>query len=149
MRRFAVSLVVIAVIAIGGFLFRDYLKSNAAELRAGDCFDEPANATDTIEDVQHHPCTEAHQYEVILVSEHPAAKGAAYPSDDEMDAWVGDQCVSVFRTYTGLDPATDPVVGLGYYRATSDGWKDGSRKVICYVGRNDGTKVSQSLKVSK
>lgn len=146
--RIAVRLGIVAVVVVGGFLFRDYLKGNANELRAGDCFDEPAGVTDTIDDVQHHPCTEAHHYEAILVTTHPAAKGAPYPSELEIDAWVGQQCVPAFTSYTGLGLDSQEVVGLSYYRPTEDAWKDGNRKIICYVGRTDGTTVSQSFRTA-
>lgn len=148
MPRFVGTLVVVAVIAIVGFLFRDYLKSNAGELRAGDCFDEPAGVTDTIDDVQHHPCTEAHRFEAILVTDHPAAKNAAFPTADALEGWVGAQCVPVFASYTGLDLKTQDAVELWYYTPTAEGWDKGSRKIICYVGRSDGTSVSQSFRAA-
>ena len=46
-------------VAIGGFVLRDRLSSNAGDLAVGDCFDEPTASAETIEDVQHQPCTEA------------------------------------------------------------------------------------------
>jgi len=61
---------IIAIIAIGGYIFRDRLSSDAGGLKVGECFDDPAGAT-RITDVQHHPCTEAHNAEVVFLGELP------------------------------------------------------------------------------
>ena len=74
---------IVAVIAIGIFVFRDRLSSSAGDLAVGDCFDEPSIAIE-IKDVQHHPCNEAHTAEVIFVGDMTGSNDI-YPSDAELD----------------------------------------------------------------
>ena len=54
--------------------------------------------------------------------------------------------MSVYQSYSGRDPATESEIGLAWYVPTDEGWKDGTRKVICYLYRNDGTKMTAPLK---
>jgi hypothetical protein len=147
-RGWIIRIAIIAAVVIGGFVLRDRLSSNAGDLAVGDCFDEPTASAETIEDVQHQPCTEAHDNEVMVVTEHPAEKGAAYPSDADIETFVDEKCVSVYQSYSGRDPSTESEIGLAWYVPTDEGWKDGTRKIICYLYRNDGSKMTAPLKAA-
>ena len=136
---------VVAVIVVGGFLFRDRLTGGAGDLRVGDCFEEPQGAQ-TIEEVQHTPCGDPHDNEVIYVGDHPASDGAAEPSDDAYELYVFNTCGPVFTSYTGLDLLTSETVSLAYYVPASDAWADGNRKVICYAYHLSGAKLTGSVK---
>lgn len=148
MRGWIIRIAIIAAVVIGGFVLRDRLSSNAGDLAVGDCFDEPTASAETIEDVQHQPCTEAHDNEVMVVTEHPAEKGAAYPSDADIETFVDEKCVAVYQSYSGRDPSTESEIGLAWYVPTDEGWKDGTRKIICYLYRNDGSKMTAPLKAA-
>jgi putative regulator of septum formation len=139
---------IIAVIAIGALVLRDRLSSNASELKVGDCFDEPTASAETVEDVQHQPCGEAHDNEVMVVTTHPAAEGAGYPSDTEMESFVDTQCVTAYKPYTGREPTTEAEIGLAWYVPTREGWTDGTRKVICYLYRIDKAKMTAPLRAT-
>lgn len=145
MKGIAIRLALIAAIGIGAFVLRDRLSGNAGDLAAGDCFDVPA-ASETVEDVQHHPCTESHTAEVVLAQEHEAPDDAAYPTNADWSAWWEAQCIPAFEAYTGLDYATDPNLDIGVFTPTEEGWNDGDRKVICYAARMDGAPMTQSIK---
>jgi hypothetical protein len=136
---------IIAVIAIGALVLRDRLSGNASELNVGDCFDEPTASAATVEDVQHQPCNEAHDNEVLLVTSHPAAKDAAYPTDTDTETFVDDKCVSAYKPYTGREPATESEIGLLWYMPTEEAWKSGTRKIICYLYRLDNAKMTAPL----
>ncbi len=148
MRGWIIRIAIIAAVVIGGFVLRDRLSSNAGDLAVGDCFDEPTASAETIEDVQHQPCTEAHDNEVMVVTDHPAEKGAAYPSDADIETFVDEKCVAVYQSYSGRDPSTESEIGLAWYVPTDEGWKDGTRKIICYLYRNDGSKMTAPLKAA-
>lgn len=135
---------IIAVIAIGAFIFRDRLSSNAGELKVGDCFDDPAGVTE-VTDVQHHPCNEAHTAEVIFVG-NMTGDDAAYPSDPTIDSYVEASCLPAWTAYTGKDYAAETVLGLGYYVPSPDGWKDGDRGIVCYAARADGAAMTSSVR---
>ena len=143
MRGWIFRIGIIAVIAVGAFLFRDRLSGSAADLKVGDCFDVPAADVD-IEDVQHHPCNEAHTSEVVHVGDMPASD--TYPSDSQFVSFVEAQCIPAFNGYTGLDYLTDQVIDMGYLTPTLEGWGGGDHELICYAIRVDGSTVSQSLK---
>jgi hypothetical protein len=140
-----IRIAVVGVIVVGGFLFRDYLTGGADDLRVGDCFEEPA-AAQTIEDVQHKPCGDPHDNEVIHVAEYPASADTAEPSDDAYELFIYNTCGPVFASYTGLDLLTSETLSLAYYVPASDAWADGNRKVICYAYHLSGTKLTGSVK---
>jgi hypothetical protein len=144
--RNIIGIGILAVVLVGGFIFRDFLSGNAAELKVGDCFDLPTSSDETIEDVQHHPCDQVHGGEVFFDGESAAADDAAYPADDVMAFEVFGFCDPVFIAYTGKDSDNDLEWTYGYFVPTSDGWGDGDRGIICYAAKIDGTTTTGSIK---
>lgn len=146
MRTIALRLGLLAAIGIGAVIAQPFLSGNVAELKVGDCFDVPA-VTETVEDVQHHPCTDAHGGEVFFVGEHAAADDAPYPSEDALATEIQAACDPAFQAYTGM-PATDPTWSYGYFYPLAEGWADGDRGYICYASRVDETTTNTSIKKS-
>ncbi len=146
MKGIGIRLAIIAAIALGAFLLRDRLSSNAGDLQAGDCFDVPTSPSETVDDVQHQPCSDPHTGEVVLVVDHTAPDDAPYPGDSEWDTFIGSNCVPAFNSYTGLDFDTEPTMGMGFFTPTDEGWEGGDRKVICYATRVDKAPMNQSIK---
>ena len=140
-------ILLIAAIAIGGLIFREYLSGAAADLRVGDCLDLPAETTE-VKDVQHRPCAEAHDAEVFMVVEHGADRQAAYPTEDERLDLVSQRCVPAFATYTGRDYQTDTLLDIGWFFPTSTGWSDGDREFTCYVVDLNGAKLTGSQRTT-
>ena len=133
---------IIVLIVAGGFVLRDRLSSNAGDLKVGDCFDDPRGASE-ITDVQHHPCSEAHNAEVVFLGK---LTGDAYPSDATVETWVRSNCLPVWETYTGKTYETEPILALGFYQPTTDGWGKGDRDVICYAMREDSAPMTGSVR---
>ncbi len=134
-RNFA-GLLIILVIAVGGFFFRDRLTGAADDLKVGDCFDVPVGIQ-TVNEVQHHPCNEAHTAEIVGLADYPGGGDDPYPAESMLFAFADDLCVRTFRDYTGRDPITDPELTLGYFYPIPDGWRQGDREVSCYLSRID------------
>lgn len=143
MTGLAVRFVVIAAIVVGGIVFRDRLTGGAGDLKVGDCFDTKTETT--VKEVQHHPCNEAHNAEVVLVANHPAAKGAAYPSDDDLDTWATNTCVPAIFSYVGAGADFDSL-NYGLFYPQADDWSGGERQMTCYVLRLDMGPMSKSLR---
>lgn len=133
--------------AIGGaaFLGRDFLSGNAGNLAVGDCFDPPAGEVQEVEDVQHHPCDQAHGGEVIFVGNYEP-DSSTYPTDDQFLDFVSDRCIAAFNDYTGLNYDTATDLDFSAFTPTSEGWGDGDRKVICYAVKVDESQFTQSIK---
>jgi hypothetical protein len=140
-----IRILIIAIIAGGAFIFRDRLGGNAGDLQVGDCFDEPAQETETVEDVQHHPCNESHTAEVVFVGNYAGATDT-YPTDDQFVSAVLAQCVPAFNSYTGRDFQSDQELDLGYFVPTADGWGGGDHEMICYAVRLDEAPSTTSVK---
>jgi hypothetical protein len=133
----------IAVFLVGGFVLRDRLGGSPAELKVGDCFDVPTTVGENVNDVQHHPCTESHTGEIILIADHPAAKGAAEPTDDELTNYLFSACGVALTSYVGPDTAK---FDLGAFYPTSEDWKDGDRGITCYLTMLDESAMTASFK---
>ena len=145
MRGLLIRIGIIAVIVVGAIVLRDRLSGSAGDLRVGDCFDPPASI-ETVEDVQHQPCTEPHAAEIIFVGDHPDSD--AYPSIDAFDAFVFERCVPAFESYTGRDWETDTELDMAYLYPTDEGWPQGDHEVACYVERLDLSKMNASVKAA-
>jgi len=143
-RGLVVRLGIIGAIALGALVFRDRLSANAGELAVGDCFDDPAGA-EIVTDVQHHPCTEAHTAEVVFLGK-LTGDNATYPSDQAVEDWVLSNCVPAWNAYTGKDLQTETVLTMGWYQPAEDGWSDGDRDMICYASRDDGGRLTSSVR---
>ncbi len=73
-----VLVVIVAVIAGAYFLFRDQLSGDVFQLRVGDCIDLPTT-DEAVSQVQHQPCTTAHDAEVFMNMTDPTANGQPFP----------------------------------------------------------------------
>jgi hypothetical protein len=140
--RLGIRLAIIGVIVVGGFLFHDRLSGSAGELKVGDCFDDTTGTK--VSEVQHHPCTEAHNAEVVLVGDYPAPRDTAYPTDS-FDSY-GDTCGSAALAYVGSN-RPDNLIYSFYYPLEED-WKKGERKMICYVTTENQQLLTRSMKAA-
>lgn len=132
----------VGAIGVGGLVLRDRLTGAATDLKVGDCFDEPAGVTE-VSEVQHQPCTDAHDAEVIYVANYT---GDSYPVISGFDDYVVDNCIPAFQTYVGrsFDEATE--LDLSYFFPTLDGWGKGDREITCYLVNVDSSKLTRSMK---
>jgi hypothetical protein len=141
-RGLIAMVVVVGVIAGAYFLFRDRLSGAADDLRVGDCFTEPAG--ETISDIQHQPCTEAHDGEVYFIAN---ADLESYPIVFGFDEWVSEHCVGVpFDSYVGQPVEERADIDIGYFAPTREGWEGGDREMTCYLTPSNGSATSQSFK---
>jgi hypothetical protein len=139
-----IRIAIIAVIVIGGLIFRDRLSGSAGDLKVGDCFDEPKGAQ-TVKEVQHHPCTDSHTSEVVFVGNVPG-ENASYPGEAAFTTFAVQNCSPAFTTYTGKDINSQTDLDMGYFFPLEEGWGKGDHALTCYIVRTDGTPVTQSFK---
>jgi len=98
-----------------------------AGLAVGDCFDEPATASD-LSQVPVVPCEEPHRYEVVgsvLVPD------TAQPGTD-LEPVALAACSDSFDRYIGLPPE-ESELRPAVLTPTEDGWDDGDREALCLV----------------
>jgi Septum formation len=145
MRGWIFRIGIIAVIAIGAFIFRDRLSGNAGDLKIGDCFDVPAGEQD-ISDVQHHPCTESHTGEVFAVVTNPSAKGAPPLTRTQLVDYLGTSCAPIFITYVGAEASNAGILDFGAFYPGDEDWKNGDREITCYAYRVDEKAMTSSVK---
>jgi hypothetical protein len=145
-RRFG-FLIILVVIGIGAFIFRDRLSGNAADLRVGDCFNVPAVETE-VKDVQHQPCNETHTAEVFFVVDNPAGASDPYPTSDARQEYVKSVCVQPFIDYVGTSYENSKLE-INWFSPTQDGWSKGDRTYTCFVVQSDSAPLTGSVKGSK
>lgn len=139
---------IIVVVLVGGFLFRDRISGNASDLKPGDCFDDPITAGSSaaeIKDVQHHPCTEPHLYEVLETIAFPTSGGAVFPGETGFDSFIIEKCSAVFASYVGIAQEQSSLTYLAYTPVES-GWNKGDRDITCFLGSFDGSMLTGSMK---
>ena len=146
-RRQSIRLGLVLLVAAGVSLGCDRLTGEVTGLKVGDCFDKPTDANATVTDVQHQPCSDPHDAEVIAVVVHDAPPSAGFPVVSGFSDFIQEKCVPVFATYIGRDFDTDTVFDLGYFQPTLTGWAGGDRGFTCYVSRSDAAKLTSSVRV--
>ena len=144
MQGWIIRIAIVAVIVIGGLIFRDRLSGSAGDLKVGDCFDDPQGVT-TVKDVQHHPCNETHTSEVVFVGDVPG-ESSTYPGDAGFVSWAVSNCTPAFAAYTGVDIAAQEVLDMSYFFPLESGWSRGDRTVTCYAFRIDNKPVTSSFR---
>ena len=144
-RGLLIRIGIIAAIAIGALILRPYLSGNVGDMNVGDCFDLPTSATETIKDVQHHPCTDPHDAEVVFSGKFTSATND-YPTDAAFQQFFTDTCLPAYAAYTGADVFATADMDMGYFTPTADSWKSGERKITCYANKLDKSKLTQTVK---
>ncbi len=137
---------IIAAIAGGAWFFRDYISGNAGDLAVGDCFDAPTTTGETVEDVSHHPCTDAHTAEVFYVADYTGS--STYPGEEAFDTFTAANCPPAFQAYTGMDFYGDTAIDydIGLFYPLEEGWGRGDHEITCYIVRVDAGTMAASLK---
>jgi hypothetical protein len=139
---------IIVVVLLVGFLLRDRISGNAADLKPGDCFDDPVSAGSSgaeIEDVQHQPCSEAHLFEVVDTFKFPSSGDAAFPGQAGFESFIVEKCSAAFVNYVGI-PEEQSSLSYTAYTPVEAGWKKGDRDITCFLGAVDGSKLTGSMK---
>jgi hypothetical protein len=145
--RTGIIAVVVLVVLVGGIVlalnfFRDSISGDVTELRVGDCIDEPVGRS-TVSDVQHQPCTSAHDAEVVYVL---TDASATYPGVEHFRTVANDQCATQATAYLGAEFDSRSDISGGFFYPTEDSWGSGDHDVTCYVNRADGGKLYASIK---
>jgi hypothetical protein len=123
--------------AIGGAIFSASRSSTGeisrsgdmhwSELRIGDCFDFKDPTEDKVSDVTARPCTDEHEYEVILIPTMPAG---TYPTVDAFASFVEGECVPAFGSYVGMDYEQSEL-DIYWLYPDEDGWSHADRTLLC------------------
>jgi hypothetical protein len=141
-----VGIGIIAVIALVGFLFRDVLSGQAADLKVGDCFILPPADQTEVDEVKHERCTDDHQAEVFFVGDYPGSGSDPFPNDDQLSAFIDQNCLAAFNAYTGEDYDTWEEMDFSAFTPTAEGWSDGDQEITCFLFRVDLASFKGSLK---
>lgn len=134
---------IVAAIVVAGLVFRDRLTGDVTDLKVGDCFDA-AGLEVEVADVPHQPCTDPHDAEVFFVGAYPNQD--AYPTDDDFDNFVLQQCFPAFEAYVGRSFETEAELDIAWFYPVPEGWSSGDRGITCHVMRLDREKITGSVK---
>lgn len=111
-------------------------------LRVGDCFLDTGQ--DSTQVVQGVPCSLAHDSQVVALAELPDREGAEWPGEVELADQSRALCLGAASTAIG-DNLNDPTIGLAAYVPDQRSWDANDRRVLCTLGRSDGSAITGSL----
>ena len=123
----------------------DLLAPSSADLRVGDCIDEPDQGS-TVQAVPTQPCTSPHDAEVFAELAYPAEAAESYPGDAAFEIFVETSCIPLWDGYTGRVWGIDTEFDIGFLQPTVTSWDEGDRAVTCYTGRYGGGKLVASVR---
>lgn len=113
------------------------------ELRVGDCFNIPDEPSPDIETVEGIPCSDPHDFEVLVVRE---LEPGPFPSDLDFDIHFETTCLSAFQPYVGT-PYPVSEIWLDMIVPLPEGWSQGDRTITCLLFDPED-QVTGSLKSS-
>lgn len=113
------------------------------DLSEGDCWDDPSETSDTVNQVEVVPCDEPHDNEVYLVFD--LADGDFDASAVQSDADTG--CLDAFDAFVGT-PYEDSRLDYFNLTPTADSWDAGDREVVCSLYDIDLKKLVGSMEGS-
>lgn len=108
-------------------------------LQVGDCFLEPPEGTVLVVDAV--PCAEPHAGQVVGVVE--ADDVDDWPGTGALAAQATDRCLRAVRT-AGV-AITEPGLGLQGWVPDEGSWDEGDRRIVCWIGRSDGSRLTGDL----
>lgn len=111
-------------------------------LRYGDCFNDPSGSTTVV--VRGVPCLRAHQSQVAALLELPDDPAAEWPGAGSLGDRSRSLCFGAAADALG-GSLTDPTVGLSAYVPDQKSWEAGDRRIVCVLGRFDGSPLTGSL----
>ncbi len=111
-------------------------------LRAGDCFLQPDGRSTQV--VRAVPCRDSHDSQVVALVEVPDGPSARWPGVEELAERSRSLC---------FDSAVDALngdligltIGLSAYVPDRRSWQAGDRRIVCTLGRFDGSPMTGSL----
>ncbi len=115
---------------------------DVSDLQVGDCFDLHNPDAEQVDQVVARPCADRHGYELLFADAMP---DGAYPTDDDIHAYVAQHCTQAFGGYVGLDYERS-TLDLAWFFPTSGGWGQGDRMIQCAVYDPEQDQVTGSLR---
>ena len=112
-------------------------ENNVLDLTTGDCFNDPADGSQEIANVEMVDCNEPHDNEAFHVFQIDAIGNQ---SDYEAT------CIEAFEAYVGIDYLESEIF-VGNVSPTSDSFSQGDRDVVC-IGFLIGEQLTESIKGS-
>lgn len=101
----------------------------------GDCVETSTLEGEEIDDIPTVECTEEHDGQVAVSYQMPDGD---YPSEQEWQDVIGDECVSGFEAFVGTAYA-DSALEIYDLSPTEESWDAGDREVLCLVYLPDDT----------
>lgn len=111
--------------------------NNVLDLTTGDCFNDPADGSQEIANVEMVDCNEPHDNEAFHVFQIDALG-----TQSEYEA----ACIEAFEAYVGID-YLDSEIFVGNVSPTPDSFSDGDRDVVC-IGFLLGEQLTETIKGS-
>lgn len=107
----------------------------ADHLSTGDCFDDQFDDQGDYDYSRPPiivPCDQAHDNEVVLVTDHPAGPDDPFPGSDAFDGFFDETCIPAFEEFLGA-PGDDTAVSGYYMSPVEEEWATGSRSFACIL----------------
>lgn len=116
------------------------------DLEAGDCFNFVQEQTETglVENIEIVSCGQPHENELYFTVDYPAGSGEPFPGEDAIDEFAGEQCLSAFADFVGID-FNESVLNVRYFQPIPDSWDDrDDREIACFLFE-EGVTLDESM----
>jgi hypothetical protein len=98
------------------------------DLENGQCFNGADE--DIVDEVEVVDCDAPHDYEIYHVVDHSAGPSDSWIGDEEMEAFVDDECKGAFEPFVGTDYDSSDLF-IYFLAPTENTWSQGDRELIC------------------
>lgn len=135
------------VLTVSALVLASCSSNSAADLKAGDCFDDQAANGEIIEELETVPmvdCDDPHDNEVYA---NLTAIDRAFPGLEELYEEGMARCFRLFEGYVG-SPYDTSRLDIFPIHPIAEGWADGDRLITCVLYDTELNKLTGSMKSS-
>jgi hypothetical protein len=112
------------------------------DLREGDCFENPQDASTQVATVRAVPCTEPHDNEIYLAFDLPDGD---YPGVSAIDEASDPRCLAAFTSFVAVDYFESDLEFFSL-TPTPESWDADDRTVYCALHADDRSKLTGSMR---
>jgi len=104
-------------------------EADVFEMAVGDCLNDQASDTETVETIPAVPCSEPHDLEAYFSYD---LTETTFPGQEAVYDLAAEGCYNEFANFVGI-AYEESTLDISYYVPSPESWEAGDREVMCLI----------------